>query len=176
MNGRVCNAPLSRRHRRGQCQAVRSAPSRGGSSLRRVTDPRPVPPAPLPHSRCSRPARQEQRRRRPGVVYLLVNADGEDIPVPQRLLAQHQAVVELLDRLVALGGSVRVGQADKLSAPRMQLRRHLQRAASVFATVGGLRQHRPDLRQSRTSDTIGPHHTPRSARLTVTTIITFISY
>lgn len=64
-------------------------------------------------------------------VYLLVNADGEDIPVPQRLLAKHQAVIELLDWLVATGGSVRVGQADQLSAPRMQLRRHLQWAASI---------------------------------------------
>lgn len=68
------------------------------------------------------------------VVYLLVNADGEDIPVPQRLFTEHQPMVELLDWLVAPGGSVRVGQADKLSAPRMQLRRHLQWAASIHDT------------------------------------------
>ena len=65
------------------------------------------------------------------VVYLLVNTDGEDIPVPQRLLTEHQPMVELLYWLVASGGSVRVGQADQLSAPRMQLRRHLQWAASI---------------------------------------------
>lgn len=59
------------------------------------------------------------------LVYLLVDADGEDIPVPQRLLAEHQAVVELLDGLVSPSSSVRVGQADQLSAARMQLRRHL---------------------------------------------------
>lgn len=75
----------------------------------------------------------------PVVVYLFVNAHGEDIPVPQRLLAKHQAVVELLDWLVAPGGSVRVGQADQLSAPRMQLRRHLQWAANIRDS-GDLRQ------------------------------------
>lgn len=67
----------------------------------------------------------------PAVVYLLVNTDGEDIPVLQRLLTKHQPMVELLDWLVAPGGSVRVRQADQLSAPRMQLRRHLQWAASI---------------------------------------------
>ncbi|TNN67930.1 hypothetical protein EYF80_021899 [Liparis tanakae] len=76
----------------------------------------------------------------PVVVYLFVDADGEDIPVPQRLLAQHQPVVELLDWLVAPGGSVRVGQADQLSAPRMQLRRHLQWAANIHDSRGVLRQ------------------------------------
>lgn len=59
------------------------------------------------------------------VVYLLIDPHREDIPVPQRLLAEHQAVVELLDRLVPPGGPVGVGQADQLPAPRMQLRRHL---------------------------------------------------
>lgn len=67
----------------------------------------------------------------PADVYLLVNTDGEDIPVLQRLLTKHQPMVELLDWLVAPGGSVRVRQADQLSAPRMQLRRHLQWAASI---------------------------------------------
>lgn len=65
------------------------------------------------------------------LVYLLVNADSEDVPVPERLLTEHKPMVELLDWLVTPGGSVRVGQADQLSAPRMQLRRHLQWAASV---------------------------------------------
>lgn len=96
---------------------------------RTATDPRLVPPAPLP-SRCPH-TRSEEPAAGLQFVYLLVNADGEDIPVPQRLLAKHQAVIELLDWLVATGGSVRVGQADQLSAPRMQLRRHLQWAASI---------------------------------------------
>lgn len=91
--------------------------------------PRPVPLALLPHSLRSQP--RSERGDGP-FVYLLINADGEDIPVPQRLLTEHQAVVELLDRLVAPGGSIRVGQADQLSAARMQLRRHLQWAASFY--------------------------------------------
>lgn len=43
-------------------------------------------------------------------------------------------MVELLDRLVSPGSTVRIGEADQLSAPRMQLRRHLQWAASVYDT------------------------------------------
>lgn len=50
-------------------------------------------------------------------------------------------MVELLDRLVSPGSAVRIGEADQLSAPRMQLRRHLQWAASVYDT--------PTLRQQR---------------------------
>lgn len=114
----VCLCKSLRKHY-GDCQVVRAA-LRGREQLPdcgQRGDPRPVPPVPL-----LSPG--------PAAVYLLVDTDGEDIPVPQRLLAKHQAMVELLDWLVAPGGSVGVGQADQLSAPRMQLRRHLQWAAS----------------------------------------------
>lgn len=71
----------------------------------------------------------------PALVYLLVDPDGEDIPVPQRLLAEHEPVVELLDWLVSPGGSVRVGEADQLSAPRVQLRRHVQGGRPEITTL-----------------------------------------
>lgn len=100
----------------------------------RRLDHRPVPPALLPHSCCSQSLLARSSSSGPVVVYLLVNANGEDISVPQRLLAEHQPMVELLDWLVAPGSPVRVGQADQLSAPRMQLRRHLQWAASIYDT------------------------------------------
>lgn len=104
-----------------------------------ATDPRPVPQALSPHSPRLTPVGWSRSPDGPAGVYLLVDADSEDIPVPQRLLAEHQAVVELLHWLVAPGGSVGVGQADQLSAPRMQLRRHLQGAAS-FHDSRALRQ------------------------------------
>lgn len=44
-------------------------------------------------------------------------------------------MVELLDRLVSPGSTVRIGEADQLSTPRMQLRRHL---------VGGQCLRQPD--------------------------------
>lgn len=48
-------------------------------------------------------------------------------------------MVELLDGLVSPGGPVGIGEADQLSAPRMQLRRHLVGGQCLrhpdFATV-----------------------------------------
>lgn len=75
------------------------------------------------------------------LVYLLVDADSEDIAVPQRLPTKDQAVVEFLYRLIPLSGSVGVRQTDQFSAARMQLSRHLRTGGAVhdtescFATV-----------------------------------------
>lgn len=117
------------------CQAVGSALVSRDSPLRTATDHRPVPPSASPAFLSLTPGGEQQQRRRARFVYLLVDADGEDIPVSKRLLAEDKPVVELLDWLVAPGGSVRVRQADQLSAPRMQLRRHLQWAASIRDTL-----------------------------------------
>ena len=91
-----------------RCQAVQT--------LLVVTADRGRPPARPAGAAPAFPLLSSPLRRRssggPVVVYLLVNADGEDIPVLQRLLTKHQPMVELLDWLVAPGGSVRVGQAD----------------------------------------------------------------
>lgn len=80
------------------------------------------------------------------LVYLLVDADGEDIAVPQRFPTEDQAVIEFLYRLISLSGSVGVRQTDQFSAARMQLSRHLCTGGAVydsgscFATVeSGLR-------------------------------------
>lgn len=105
------------------------------SLLRTATDHRPVPPSASPAFLSLTPGGEQQQRRGARFVYLLVDADGEDIPVSKRLLAEDKPVVELLDWLVTPGGSVRVRQADQLSAPRMQLRRHLQWAASIHDTL-----------------------------------------
>jgi len=75
------------------------------------------------------------------LVYLLVDADSEDIAVPQRLPTEDQAVIEFLYRLISLSGSVGVRQTDQFSAARMQLSRHLRTGGAVhdnqrrFATV-----------------------------------------
>lgn len=75
------------------------------------------------------------------LVYLLVDADSEDIAVPQRLPTEDQAVIEFLYRLIPLSGSVGVRQTDQFSAARMQLSRHLRTGGAVhdtkrrFATV-----------------------------------------
>lgn len=75
------------------------------------------------------------------LVYLLVDADSEDIAVPQRLPTEDQAVIKFLYRLIPLSGSVGVRQTDQFSAARMQLSRHLRTGGAVhdtkrrFATV-----------------------------------------
>lgn len=92
-----------------------------GRLLTAETDHRCVPLTLFPILAALTPVKGKQR----GVVYLLVNAYGEDIPIPKRLFTQHQSMVELLDGLVSPGSTVRIGEADQLSTPRMQLRRHL---------------------------------------------------
>lgn len=124
-------ADLRPRPRDGEASAVLAFP---------VSSPPPPPPPRPSRSRASGGGGGNGGGGRGAPFYLLVDTDSEDVPVLQRLLAEHQAVVELLDRLVAPGGAVGVGQAHQLSAAGMQLRRHLQRGASLRDTQLGLRQ------------------------------------
>lgn len=74
------------------------------------------------------------------LVYLLIDADGEDIAVPQRFQTEDQAMIKFLYRLISLSGSIGVRQTDQFSAARMQLSRHLCTGGAVHDSGVDLRQ------------------------------------